>query len=331
MKQTRRGFIAGVAAFGAVGGRLSASAADAPVDYDAIQKEIDALPPKAFEEFVYGEKMAADRSKLSGAECETWYARYPILRRYDEAFRKVVREMRDKKVGDTPAIWYVYNMGVIVKTRQSLFSIDLCHRLAPTIADELDFAIISHNHLDHYTREFYRAMDGRHKTVFQNFECNYGAALHIVNGKLAGDLGGYSYGECKYDVKDVTIRTYVSDHNPILRKFVMPVEVHIGDFTILHNGDTHDVQNLRPVRTPDVWIHHAWCWGGCFKREEWANSETVRGIRAFHPRLAVVSHHQELTHSNPGRRKFNEAQDRKTAAEEEGVRAVVPFWGDRIV
>ena len=331
MKQTRRGFIAGVAAFGAVGGRLSASAADAPVDYDAIQKEIDALPPKAFEEFVYGEKMAADRSKLSGAECEAWYAKYPILRRYDEAFRKVVREMRDKKVGDTPAIWYVYNMGVIVKTRQSLFSIDLCHRLAPTIADELDFAIISHNHLDHYTREFYRAMDGRHKTVFQNFECNYGAALHIVNGKLAGDLGGYSHGECKYDVKDVTIRTYVSDHNPILRKFVMPVEVHIGDFTILHNGDTHDVQNLRPVRTPDVWIHHAWCWGGCFKREEWANSETVRGIRAFHPRLAVVSHHQELTHSNPGRRKFNEALDRKTAAEEEGVRAVVPFWGDRIV
>ena len=185
MKQTRRGFIAGVAAFGAVGGRLSASAADAPVDYDAIQKEIDALPPKAFEEFVYGEKMAADRSKLSGAECETWYARYPILRRYDEAFRKVVREMRDKKVGDTPAIWYVYNMGVIVKTRQSLFSIDLCHRLAPTIADELDFAIISHNHLDHYTREFYRAMDKRHKTVFQNFECNYGAALNIVDGKLA--------------------------------------------------------------------------------------------------------------------------------------------------
>ena len=330
MKQTRRGFVTGMAALGAAGGRLAMAAEDAPIDYGAIQKEIDALPPKAFEDFVYGEKMAADRSKLSVAECEAWYTKYPILRRYDEAFRKVVREMRDKNVGDTPAIWYVYNMGVIVKTRQSLFSIDLCHRLAPTIADELDFAIISHNHLDHYTREFYRAMDGRHKTVFQNFECNYGAALHIVNGKLAGDLGGYSYGECKYDVKDVTIRTYVSDHNPILRKFVMPVEVHIGDFTILHNGDTYDVQNLRPVRTPDVWIHHAWCWGGCFKREEWANSETVRGIRAFHPRLAVVSHYQELTHSNPGRRKFNEAFDRKTAAEEEGVRAVVPFWGEEI-
>ena len=331
MKQTRRGFIAGVAALGAVGGRLSAAAADLPVDYDAIQKEIDALPPEAFLDFVYGENMSANRSRLSAVECETWYAKYPILSRYDEAFRKVVREMRETKVeGDTPAVWYVYNMGVIVKTRKSLFSIDLCHRLAPTIADELDFAIISHNHLDHYTHEFYRAMDKRHKTVFQNFECNYGAALNIVDGKLADTFGGYSYGECKYEIKDVTIRTYVSDHNPILRRFVMPVEVHVGNYTILHSGDTHDVQNLRPVRTPDMWIHHAWCWGGCFKRDEWANSETVRGIRAFHPRLAVVSHFQELTHGKPGRRTFSEAQDRMTAAEEEGIRAVVPFWGDRI-
>ena len=340
MQHTRRGFIGGAAAMAACGalgesalpktGRAQTPAA--AHDFAAIQNEIDALPPDAFLDFVYGENMAANRSKLSKAECETWYEKYPILRRYDEAFGKVVREMRETKVeGDTPAIWYVYNMGVIVKTRKSLFSLDLCHRLAPTIADELDFAIISHNHLDHYTREFYRAMDGRHKTVFQNFECNYGAALHAVNGKLVGDLGGYSYGECKYNVRDVTVRTYVSDHNPILRKFVMPVEVHIGDYTILHNGDTYDVQNLRPVRTPDVWIHHAWCWGGCYKREEWSNSETVRGIRAFHPRLAVVSHHQELTHTKPGRRRFEHALDRKTAAEEEGVRAIAPFWGDRIV
>ena len=337
MRQSRREFIAGAAAVVGCGGWGQPSSQEgayphASVDYDAIQKEIDALPPKAFEDFVYGENMSANRSRLPADKCETWYAKYPILRRYDEAFRKVANEMRDAKVdGDVPAIWYIYNMGVIVKTKKSLFSIDLCHRLAPTIADELDFAIISHNHLDHYTREFYRAMDSRHKTVFQNFECNYGAALHAVNGKLVGDLGGYSYGECKYDVRDVTIRTYVSDHNPILRKFVMPAEVHVGDYTILHNGDTHDVQNLRPVRTPDIWIHHAWCWGGCYKREEWADSETVRGIRAFHPRLAVVAHHQELTHTKPGRRRFEHAFDRKTAAEEEGVRAIVPFWGDRIV
>ena len=100
---------------------------------------------------------------------------------YDEAFRKVVREMRDKKVGDTPAIWYVYNMGVIVKTRQSLFSIDLCHRLAPTIADELDFAIISHNHLDHYTREFYRAMSALDSHILVNtFSSEHSLSIILV-------------------------------------------------------------------------------------------------------------------------------------------------------
>lgn len=337
MEVTRREFVVGgAAAFCTLGGRLSAAETSLPpqktrAEFDALQKEIEALPRKAFTDFVYGEKMAADRSLLSAAECESWYAKYPVLRRYDEAFRAAVREVRATTVGDTPAIWYIYNMGVIVKTRTALFSIDLCHRLAATIADELDFAIITHNHLDHYTREFYRAMDGRHKTVFQNFECNYGAALNIVDGKLADTKGGYTYGETSYDFRGLTIRTYVTDHNPILRKFTMPVEVHVGDYTILHSGDTYDVQNIHPARTPDIWIHHAWCWGGCFRREEWANSETVRGIRAFHPRLAVVSHHQELTHTPPGRRTFAEALDRKTAAEEEGVRAVVPFWGDRIV
>ncbi len=296
-----------------------------------VQREIDALPPGAFMEFVYGENMAADRSGLPDAECEAWYARHPILRRYDDAFRRVVREMRETEVGDTPAVWLVYNMGVIVKTRASLFSIDLCHRLAPTIADELDFAIITHNHLDHYTREFYRAMDRRHKTVFQNFECNYGAALNIVDGKLAGTLGGYTHGEAGYCVGDVAISTYVTDHNPILRQFTMPVEVTVGDFTILHSGDTHNVQDIHPAHEPDIWIHHAWCWGACFERNEWASSETVRGIRAFHPRCAVVAHFQELSHRSGGRVGFDRARDRVAAAEEEGVRAIAPFWGDRIV
>ena len=111
----------------------------------------------------------------------------------------------------------------------------------------------------------------------------------------------------------------------------MPVEVHVGDFTILHSGDTHNVQDIHPARTPDVWIHHAWCWGGCLSREEWAGSETVRGIRAFRPRLAVVAHFQELTHPPAGRVGFAAALDRVTAAEEEGVRAVAPFWGERVV
>ena len=331
--------MAGAAAFSVVGtGRAFVSCQPQPVpagtshDFDMIQKEIGALPPKVFVDFTQGVNHAEDKSMLAAAECESIYARYPILRRYDDAFVKIMDEVRRTNVeGDKPAIWYVYNMGVVVKTRKSLFSIDLCHRLAPTIADDLDFSIISHNHLDRYTTAFYRAMDGRHKTVIQNVECNYGAALHVVGGRQDGARGGYSYGERKFVIGDVTVRTSVSDHNPLLRKFVMPVEIHVGDYTILHSGDTHNVQDLHPTRTPDVWIHHAWCWGDCYERQKWDLSETMRGIRAFHPRLVVVSHHQELGHNQHGRRTFKAALDRKTAAEESGTPALVPFWGDRIV
>ena len=301
---TRRMFVGGALAAALPGVSLTPRE-----DLDAIQREIDGIRPKEYADY-------RDASPtLSAEEREAAYARWPVLRRYDAGLEKAVREARETKVDDVPAVWYVYNMGVLVKTREAFFSIDLCHRMAPVLADELDFAIISHNHGDHFTQPFYKAMDGRHKTVISNFADNYGACL----GRKGG-LGGFSRGECTYTIKDVTIRTYQSDHNTLLRGFVMPVEVSVDNYTILHNGDTYNVEDLRPTRTPDLWIHHAYCWG--MKN---GTSETTRGIRAFHPRLAVVSHYQELTHTPPGRRTFAEALDRKTAAEEEGVRAVVPF------
>ena len=308
---TRRGFVVGAMAATATS---SLHGADA-TDRDVIQKEIDAIQPKDyFAHLRAGPNMSAEARDAA-------YARWPILRRYDAAFEKVMREARETTVEDRPAIWYVYNMGVVVKTRQSLFSIDLCHRLAPAFADALDFAIISHNHGDHFTQDFYRAMDGRHKTVFSNFADNYGACLGHKG------LGGFSRGECTYQIRDVTVRTYQSDHNTLLRGFVMPVEVNVGDYTILHNGDTFNTQDLRPTRTPDIWIHHAYCWGS-----KDGSSETVRGIRAFHPRLTVVAHHQELGHSiGNARWTFAKADARKAAAEAEGAVAVVPFWGDRLV
>jgi len=309
MQLTRRGFVAGMAAATATALHGAEAA-----DRNAIQKEIDAIPPEA-----YNAHLLAGPG-LSAADRDAAYARWPILRRYDDAFEKVAREARETAVGDRPAIWFVYNMGVVVKTRQSLFSIDLCHRLAPTLADALDFAIITHNHGDHFTQEFYKAMDGRSKTVFTNFADNYGACLRKKG------LGGFSRGECTYQVRDVTVRTYQSDHNTLLRGFVMPVEVDVGDYTILHNGDTFNTEDLHPTRTPDIWIHHAYCWGA-----KDGTSETVRGIRAFHPRLTVVAHHQELGHAvGRARWTFAQADARKAAAEAEGAVATVPFWGDRL-
>lgn len=286
----------------------------AGADDSELQVEVNAIPKEDYMAFLNA------GPALPATEVEAAHARWPILRRYDGGFEQAVREARDTTPGDIPAIWYVYNMGVLVKTRKSFFSIDLCHRLAPSIADELDFAIITHNHDDHYTEAFYQAMDQRHKTVISNFRDNYGACLGYDG------IGGFSRGEHVFELGDVTVRTYQSDHNPLLRGFVMPVEINAGGYTILHNGDTFNVQDLRPSRTPDIWIHHAWCWSSPD-----GLSETVRGIRAFHPRLAAVTHHLELGHKAGGRRALSKAIERKAEAEAEGTPALAPFWGDRLV
>ena len=125
---TRRGFVAG-----AVAASVTSLRGAEATDRAAIQKEIDAIQPED-----YNAHLRAGPD-MSAEACEAAYAHWPILRRYDAAFEKIMREVRETTVGDRPAIWYVYNMGVVVKTRQSLFSIDLCHRLAPTFADALDF------------------------------------------------------------------------------------------------------------------------------------------------------------------------------------------------
>ena len=39
--------------------------------------------------------------------------RLAALRRLEDAFDKVLREVRETTVGDVPAVWSVYNMGVV--------------------------------------------------------------------------------------------------------------------------------------------------------------------------------------------------------------------------
>ena len=288
------------------------------VDTTALQREIDAVPGSE-----YFRNFLLAGPEMPVAARDNMYEKWPALRLYDDAFAKVVCEAKDTVVTDAsrPAVWYVYNMGILVKTAKAFFSVDLCHRLAPTIADELDFAIITHNHLDHYTEAFYQSMNSRRKTVVSNFKDNYGACLHVKDG-----IGGFSRGECRYELNDVSVRTYESDHNHLLKGFVMPVEVRVGDYTILHVGDTFNTGDLKPGRTPDIFIHHAWCWG--------KSNQTEDGIKAFHPRCAVIAHHLELGHNKReggGCRKLAHAYARKAETEAAGVRAIAPFWGDRIV
>ena len=271
------------------------------VEYAALQAEIDEVTPQDFKAYLDGEW--------------DWFglARKAALQRLDDAFDKVLAEVKSTVVTDRPAVWLVYNMGVIVKTNEACFSIDLKHRKAPEIAPLLDFALITHNHGDHFTEEFYQAMNGAGKTVISNFKDNYGTKDWRKNG-------GYTRAVKTFKIKDVEIRTSLTDHNDYLVDFTTAFEVRIGDYVIYHSGDCSNVAKLNPTRRPDLWIVHPYC-----------GTKVEIGVEKMKPQLTVMAHLNEFGHArNRWRWTWEDGFKAKAKAEAAGGKAIVPVWGDRI-
>ena len=278
------------------------TAVGAKVDYAALQAEIDEVTPQDFKAYLDGEW--------------DWFGltRKAALQRLDDAFDKVLAEVKSTVVTDKPAVWLVYNMGVIVKTKEACFSIDLKHRRAPEIALLLDFALITHNHGDHFTEEFYKAMNGTGKTVISNFKDNYGT-------KNWSKDGGYTRAVKTFKIKDVEIRTSLTDHNGYLVDFTTVYEVRVGNYTVYHSGDCSNVAKLNPTRRPDLWIVHPYC-----------GLQTAEGVRKMKPRLTAMAHLNELGHARDRWRwTWADGFKAKSQAEEAGGAAIVPVWGERIV
>ena len=266
----------------------------AELDYAGLQAEIDLVTGGDF-----------------SAYKETGKIRFDAIRRLDAAFDRIFAEVKATSVADRPAVWFLYNMGVIVKTREACFSIDLMHPRAPEIAPLLDFAMITHNHGDHYMRSFYRAMDGAHKTVINNFECNYGTRNWNKDG-------GYTRAKKTFQIKDVEIKTSLTDHNGYLVDFTTAFEVTAGGFRLFHSGDCSNVGKLNPAMSPDLWIVHPRC-----------GMNVADGVKKFKPATTVIAHLNELGHDK-WRWTWQDGLDEKAKVEAVGGKAIVPVWGERI-
>lgn len=280
-------------------------------DLQKQQTEIDRVSPQDYAD--YGMPgLNADPAVLDAT-----IRRLPALGWLEEAFEKVFREARETVIRDIdhPAVWYVYNMGLVVKTPRTLFSIDLRHRRAEEFAPLLDFALITHNHGDHYTEPFKVAMDRKeHKTVVNNFFDNYGVADRR--------LGGYTRARSKkFTFGDVTVVTGTCDHNSYLKNYTMTFEVRIGNFILFHSGDCSSYAKLHVSRSPDLWVLHPRC--GMDAAE--ACAEAVR------PKTAVVAHLQEMSHPiDRYRWTFADGLAEVAKIEAAGFNAVMPLWGDRL-
>jgi L-ascorbate metabolism protein UlaG (beta-lactamase superfamily) len=229
----------------------------------------------------------------------------------------VFNEVKSTRVEDAhnPAVWYVYNMGVVVKTSQQTFCIDLHHRRAEQFADHLDFAMVTHNHHDHFMEPFAHRMDRElHKCVISNFFSNYG----VKDRKK----GGYTRARSKTFVfGDVKVITGLCDHNSYLIDYTTTFEIHVGDFTLFHSGDCASASKFNLTRAPDLWVLHPYCG---MKPEE-------ASVQVVHPKKVVIGHLQEMCHEK-GRARWTYADGlrMKDRLEKAGVASVMPVWGERI-
>lgn len=314
MRQTRLEFIGGAAAALAVPPAFAAADGARPLvtpEEDATlglwQKETDLATPELYSMYW---RDGGTRSVAS-------------LEKLDAAFGKVMREAKETVVtGDVPAVWSIYNMGYIVKTRKSMFSIDLVHRRAPEFAPLLDFALITHNHNDHWRQEFYSAMNGSGKTVVSNFLDNYGAADWRKGGAAWHENGGYIRGVKEFRLGDVEIRTSLTDHNDYLIDFTTAFEIRIGGFRLYHTGDSGKGTEHKLCTAwgrPDLWLFFPGC-----------GIDVGKAVRQVGARRIVFGHLWELGHKT-GRLTSPMIRRALEAARPHCGDVSFALWGDRIL
>ena len=303
MNRTRKEFIVDSLMLGAAGGLAGCSTLETVPEpagdvLDAWQRETDAVTPEIYKAYMGGEIGANGHTSLV---------------RLERGFERILGEIDAADVSAHPAVWLVYNMGVIVKTRESLFSIDLVHRRAEELAPKLDFALITHNHNDHWREGFYRKLDRAGKTVISNFLDNYG----VKNWRKDG---GFTRAEKTFRIRDVEIRTSLVDHNNYLIDFTTAFEIKVGDWILYHTGDCGVASKLRTTwGRPDLWVFFPGCGVNV--------ADAERNVR---PKQMSFGHLWELGHRS-GRLTtpmVRAAREKVLAA---GGTVTVPLWGERVV
>ena len=290
----RRQFVAGAVAVGLTGGASGSSSSGTSDDIAVWHKETEQVSPEVYRQYM------ADGGTRGFASLE----------KLEAAFEKVMREVKDAKVDDIPAVWSVYNMGYVIKTRESLFSIDLVHRRDMEFASMLDFALVTHNHGDHYRKNLCKAIADRKRLVISNFI----------------PVKGYTRAKKTFKIKDVEIRTSLIDHNDWLIDFTTAFEIKVGNWTLYHTGDSGrgTEPKLETVwGRPDLWLFFPGC-----------GIDTAKAVAKVKAKRIVFGHLWELEHKQNHQGRLDEPLLRRALvnAVKGGNRSTsLAFWGERIV
>ena len=236
----------------------------------------------------------------------------PIFRYLDQSLDRILEQLpKEKPAPGTVVIWYLYNMGFIIKTPTVCFGVDINHRNAELLEPYLDFIVGTHNHNDHYTIPLMQKMNAAGKLVITNYFPNPGytkaeSYTHTVNG--------------------VTIHCGESDHNPRLKKFTMPMEIicPTGDrnFVFYTSGDTYHHSFLKPVTDAvDLYVVHPYC-----------GMSAAEAAKQVNAKLTLVVHLHEMTHEyNKWRWKYADGRNTLELLQKENRNAYIPVWGEKFI
>ena len=273
----------------------------------AIQRAADGLAP--------GQYMEYAKSWTTDAARADEIARAAALRYLETAVDETIADIRATRVRSGVVAWHLYNMGYVFKTPDCCFGIDLHCRAAPRLVTELDFLLVSHEHMDHRSDALVAALLERGKPVVTSFQPGT-RRIDATRGESQElTLGG------------LRVRIDIGDHhykNPRQRNNMLMFQVDCGaagnDCTIYHAGDNSNLEKMKPDRPVTIFIPHVE-----------VGLPIEASIRTLDPRITFVSHVLELGHSPTPPQAWRWSFDHafKTIANVPEPKATVLTWGER--
>ncbi|MBE6357323.1 MAG: hypothetical protein E7058_09490 [Lentisphaerae bacterium] len=235
-----------------------------------------------------------------------------LLQFYDLNLDKIKADIPETEVvPGTAVIWYLYNMGFIIKTPTVCFGVDIHHRRAVELADLLDFTVITHNHDDHWSMPLLEKLGHQGKPVVSNFFPNqYYTKAASYTHNIAG----------------VTIYCGEADHNPKLKKFTMPMEIvcPTGDrnFVFFTSGDCWSHEFLEK-KSPVIHVYAVHPRNGM---------KAVNAAGKLAPDVTFIVHLQEMGHDvNKWRWRITDGRNEEAVFKQHNQRTYLPVWGEKIL
>lgn len=245
----------------------------------------------------------------AGSDQERNIGQSGLMKFYNMALEKLLTEIPASKVkkGEV-AVWQLYNMGYVIKTKTQCFGIDLYHKYAEKLVPMIDFLLITHNHGDHHDKHLVAEMGKQGKPVYSNF---------LNNGYQVTTGDSFSIG-------NISVKVTTVDHNATLKNFVNTYEVNCyagkgKDYVMFFTGDAHNYQQLNPTGKVDVFIPHLA-----------VGLNMAEAVKKINPTEVLMSHILELGHAiTKWRWSYEYGINECVKLQRPGV--YLPVWGEKIV